>query len=185
MGNPELETTLKNYRGWLHKTASEYARDRETINDLAQEGYIAMWQAYESYVPGSSFTLSTHLMNKARWRMALVAHRESYTGMPSRKGKHDTAHTASTKGRELAVDFSVLREFDYAAPDSMDRAMVAYHRKEIMAAINTLTPTQRRHVFNRFWLDITDRKQTSWWSRENGVRDRLWPQLEHLQDLVR
>lgn len=31
--------------------------------------------------------------------------------------------------------------------------IMAYHTREIVAAINTLTPVEREYIYRRFWLD--------------------------------
>src|SRR5262249_14089754 len=150
---------------------------------LAQEGHIAMWKAISSYRPESGVKLSTHLMNKARWRIAEVAVRGTFTGKASQAGKKHSAGTKKHKNTEQCVDMT-LSDFDFECLDNIEEASLAYHYGEIIQAINKLPLHQREKVYNRFWGNSYDPKNSSWWhAKRIGAKDRLREQLGHLETL--
>jgi DNA-directed RNA polymerase specialized sigma24 family protein len=87
---------LDDYHNWLYKTAAGmlsggyYDPD---LDDLVQEGRIAMWKAYEKY-DDCKGTLAPWLTNAARMRMKDVAHGHGrWTGHKSHRGWIDaTSH---------------------------------------------------------------------------------------------
>lgn len=177
------ETTLAAYKNWLLKTAWEYSNNGDDAQDLAQEGYIAMWKAFESHDP-SRVKLSTHLMNKARWRMAEVRQRGTFTGKPTQQGKRHSVGTQANAGAERSTDFG-LSDIDPASvtrEQSEDVALV-YHHAEIMEALKCIKPEHRAKVVDWFWRGIVDQKNSSWWYQ--NVRPKLRERLEHLQELVK
>jgi DNA-directed RNA polymerase specialized sigma24 family protein len=102
------------YRNWLYKTAADllpggyYDPD---IDDLVQEGRIAMWKAYESY-DDCKGTLAPWLVNAARMQMKGIAHGHSrWTGHTGRRGVIDA--TSKNVPRVLPLDHLLeLPEFD-------------------------------------------------------------------------
>lgn len=76
-----------------------------------------------------------------------------------------------------------------AAADLVDQVALAYHRGEIMQALDALSPAQKRYVVLRFWCGyVTSELKTVfgyepgslWTSKRNGARDKLREQLAHL-----
>lgn len=176
---------LAGYRLWLLKVAREYT-DPSNVNDLAQEGHIAMWKALSTFDESKGVKLSTHLMNKARWRMAEVAQRGTWTGKPSAAGKKYSAGTSKNKGAEECVDFG-MSDFDFegVSRDEAERVMIAYHHGEIMDALSTLKPDVRKKIVDWFWRGIVDSKNRSWWDGKGyGAREKLRDQLSHMKELV-
>lgn len=195
-----MEQVLSEYRMWLIKTAWRYTKDSGgLLDDLVQEGAIAIWKAWQEWTPDHRVPLHTFLYNKAKWRMQQVANRGTYTGKPSQRGQN--YHTSSTV--ERPVDFQtvtahadtggetsslvdeVMRQTGKLAVRQTDNLM-SHHTKEIVDAINTLPVRQRENIYRYFWLDEPNGKSWAWWNaKKHGARDRLRPQLEHLRDLVR
>lgn len=172
----EVDATLSAYRLWLLKTAREYV-DATDVYDLAQEGHIAMWKALSTCPDG--IKLSTHLMNKARWRMAEVAKRGTWTGKPSEAGR---------KYRPVLepVDMG-MSDFDVESVtrEQAEAVMVAYHHGEIMDALNALKPEVKTKIVDWFWRGMVDHKNRAWWDGKGyGAKHRLASQLEHLRELV-
>jgi DNA-directed RNA polymerase specialized sigma24 family protein len=93
--SPDLDA----YHNWLYRTAADmlpggfYDTD---IDDLVQEGRIAMWKAYQTY-DDCKGTLAPWLTNAARMRMRDVAWGHGrWTGHTGRRGwtdayRHSTA----------------------------------------------------------------------------------------------
>lgn len=175
---------LPRYKNWLLKIAWEYSSNLSEVQDLAQEGYIAMWKALQTFDESKNIKLSTHLMNKARWRISEVRARGTYTGMPSRAGKRHTAGTEANKNTEQSVDMSESM-FDIEISDNIDSILLAYHHGEIMEAINSLPVQQRKRVYDRFWKNDYDAKNSAWWfGKRIGARDRLKERLGHLESIL-
>lgn len=83
---------LDDYHNWLYQTAADMLRggykDPE-IDDLVQEGRIAMWKAYQKY-DDCKGTLAPWLTNAARMRMKDLAHGHGrWTGHTGRRGVTD------------------------------------------------------------------------------------------------
>lgn len=176
-----LEKILSEYHLWLLKTASRYTKDKGLLDDLVQEGAVAIWKAHQEWTPENRIPLHTFLYNKAKWRIGQVATRGTFTGKPSQRGQN--YHTSSTV--EHPIDFQVVYDYDQPAPEPPNM-MMAYHTQEIVAAINTLPSQQRERIYRYFWLDEPNGRSWAWWNAKRiGARDRLRPQLEHLRDLVR
>jgi RNA polymerase sigma factor (sigma-70 family) len=186
------DAILAGYTSFIRKTAWEYSGNPEYVQDLVQEGYIAMWRALKSYDASRGVSLPTHLMNHARWRIAEVRQRGDFTGKPSQAGKKHSAGTRKNADREVSTDLLANHDspedgvlFDLAVYDDLDSVYVAYHHGEIYDAINTLPERKRQKVYERFWLGEYDPKNSAWWyAKRIGVRDLLRPQLEHLSELV-
>ncbi len=181
----QVDDILSQYRQWLLKTAWEYADNLADVHDLAQEGHIAMWKALQTHDP-SRVKLSTHLMNKARWRMAEVRQRGTYTGKPSQAGKKYSAGTGKNRDAEQATDFGVS-DFDLESVtrEEAEAFMIAYHHGEIMEALNSLKPAHREKVLDWFWRGVVDAKNRAWWDDKRwGAKVKLRERLEHLKELV-
>jgi DNA-directed RNA polymerase specialized sigma24 family protein len=75
------------------------------------------------------------------------------------------------------------------AADLVDQIILAYHRGEILRALDTLSPAQKRYVVLRFWCGYVGNELHSvfgyeagslWTSKKNGARLKLREQLVHL-----
>jgi sigma-70-like protein len=172
---------LQRYKSWLAGVArSKYPHRESDWNDLIQEGLVAMWQAAQTYPPGSSFTLDTHMKMAGRYRIIAVAAGKATLGKPSTKGSFKIPS-------EIATDLAAP-EMESLTPmilDPCDGREMAYHSQEIMEAIQELPPLMGRRVIERFWNDHYEGKHATWWTaRGHGARDRLRVRLAHLQDGV-
>lgn len=79
-----IAKTLPQHRGWLLSMARSMLDVRHpAVEDLAQEGYIAMWRATETFDDTRDVPLSVWLQMSARRRMLdVVTRRERLTGAP-------------------------------------------------------------------------------------------------------
>lgn len=143
---------LRSYRGWLYHTAIELAGLREggqLVQELAQEGYIAMWRSLETFKPGEG-SLPHWLTSNARRRMLEVLRRGARFGKPESRGVH--SRPQSIGATEGSLD--ELREagWDHHADDEVeDIVLTAYMNGAIHRALKALSPDQRRYVELRFW----------------------------------
>jgi len=165
-GEPDLGA----YRGWLQKVAGNMIGFGDPrLDDLIQEGYIAMWKALSTF-SSSRGSQDWWLKYKAHGRMLEVVRR--------------TVHRNED-------ELSEAPEEALAAPDLLEALELAYHEGEIAEAISRLTPKQRRYVVARFWLGLSgnEMKQLGvfaydpsalWNSRKNGARWKLQESLQHL-----
>jgi RNA polymerase sigma factor (sigma-70 family) len=171
---------LRDYLPWLRVVAGNLAGfDSPDLQDLVQEGYIAMWRALRTYDPASG-KLDYWLKFKASNRMKTIAIRAAEH--PEREPL-DLDQPRTTEGDTLAD----LLE----GPDLIAAIDIAYHHGEIAAAIDRLTPQQRRYVIARFWLGLTGNEMVAlgvfsydpsalWNSKRNGARWKLQEELKHL-----
>lgn len=96
--------------------------------DLAQEGWIALWQASKSWDPTRG-PLNYWLKFKANGRMVDVLRNWSNNDI------HDFVDTVP----------DLLHAADLGSIE------LAYHDGEIMEAINSLAPREREYIVRRFW----------------------------------
>lgn len=174
---------LGKYRRWLLKTASELAPRRPNDwLDLAQEGWVAMWRALRSFDPARGAEV-TYLQTAARMRMVECLRRSLWTGTPGARG-----HIRETPATPVDPDWDWVDEAVSAAALCQDLDE-AYHRGEILAAINRLTPTQRQYVYLRFWLgyrqsELADifgcNPRLLWDASTAGAKYKLRAELEAL-----
>lgn len=192
--NAIIATVLPDYRRWLHATAYDLLpADSPDHDDLTQEGYIAMWRAFETFDPAQG-TLAPWLTTAARQRMRDVAHGHGqWTGHEAMRGRREVATTSLDEILDTDPDTAL------GAADLLDGIESAYHDGEIAAAMSALNPQQRAYVYARFYLGIDPtsrepvvralvaefpvlRKRWLWTgsSKYVGARDRLAERLAHL-----
>jgi RNA polymerase sigma factor (sigma-70 family) len=137
--------------------------------DLAQEGLIAMWRALETYDPEKGAE-ATYLTTAAKLRMRDVVRRQTWTGTPGQRG-----HTREAPARPVEI-YDVHSYLDPA----LDAALTAYHRSEIRAALDQLTPKDRAYITTRI---LADAGRYSWRlaSIPAHVRTTLADRLKHLE----
>jgi len=174
---------LEEYRGWLRKVAIGLV-GANLVEDLAQEGWIAMWRALRSHDPAKG-ALPAWLTLNAFYRMCDCARDEAWLGRPRRhlgRGKLADATEYAT-----ADDVAVWDRL--TAADLADDLMWGYHTGQILAAINRLSPQQRRYVYLRFFRgyrypDLVEAfgydPQGLWSSPKNGARGKLRAELAEL-----
>lgn len=170
---PDPETVLANFERWVVLKAGDMTADRELRKDLEQVGRIAIWEACRSFNEMSG-SLPAWVMFKARHAM-LDHFSKPKWGRVSDEVPADHRDEADDAWQRLI--------FDPETPD-----MVA-HRREVVDAINSLTPRQREYVYLRFFQDYKAPElrahfgydpQGLWSSPKNGAKNKLRPQLVHL-----
>ncbi len=155
-----IEQVIPQYRAWLTKVATGFlSPTHESLDDLIQEGYIAMWRACGSFDPDSG-PADYWLKRSATRRMLTVLQRNHWTGQDQRfNGGH-----GGSQPEQPVLSFDVLSAAldnpfdveDVLVTLRLDDAAWAYHEGEIMAALASLTERERRYVVARFWGDLTN-----------------------------
>lgn len=177
------DETIASYHNWLYKIATQLiSASSPHLDDLVQEGRLAMWLAMESYTP-SKGSLPAWLTRKARYRMLDVARKSLWTDQPPASLDEPLPDENSTLADTLP---------DKSKP--YEKAEVAYHRAEITAARRSLTPAQQLYVAARFYDQLTqaemvrdgvfDYDPSALWNRKNtGAKHRLARKLAHLKGM--
>lgn len=192
----EAEQVVNDYRGWLYQTARQLLSDASPdLEDLVQEGRIALWEALSTYEP-SRGALPAWLTSKARYAMLKAVQRHKWTGQPSRNlGRRWPAAEPDTLSLDAERAEGVTLADLLASPDTTEQAELSYHHREITDALANLSPRQLTYVKARFWDGMTDREMieagmfsydpsTLWRSSKNGARDKLAKELAHLSDAI-
>jgi DNA-directed RNA polymerase specialized sigma24 family protein len=132
---------LQQYYPWLRKTAGNLIGfDDPWLDDLIQEGYIAMWRAYQDYDPDRG-PLVPRLLYCARKRMVNVAYgAHRYTGHEPARGHAEA---------KSPLHYDELPDREYVMPVTRDDPYVEPSLTDALAA---LPPKQRAYVFLRFWI---------------------------------
>ena len=112
-------------------------------------------------------TRTTSRGREARERIrTYLAHHPGATGSQIAAGTGLSPSTVSVQRRQLDIDFDpglpgsldALVDAGYNPPvqtDLLEHVIAAYARGEIMAALDVLTPNERRYVVLRFWEGYT------------------------------
>lgn len=200
--NPHLGQTddeiIAGYHSWLYKTASGMTSNPSDVDDLVQEGRVAMWLALDSYDPEKG-SLPSWLTRKAKFRMIEVVTDGPLTGQPSRRHGRNPANEMKrdTLSLDLPRGDGGVNLADLISRDAsqFDSAELAYHQEEIANAIMALPDAQRKYVTARFYEAMTGREMQDaglfsydpsalWTSQKNGARRKLAESLRHLEDMV-
>lgn len=180
---------LKNYRKWLYFMANNMSRRQAEVDDLAQEGYIAMWRAFDSFDPDLG-SLSHWLTKNARARMLEVLKRDTSFGKEPARGVHRTPESVgATQG---SLDALMDEGFDIAEASSLlDKVFESYMKGQVHRAIESLTAQQRRYVLLRFWYGYTENEMYAQqlfppgtvvrqlWEGKDAAKARLRRSLDH------
>lgn len=141
---------LADYRRWLYYMAYRLSENASQVDDLAQEGYIAMWRALQTYDPDKG-ALPTWLTKSARLRMEEVLRRGTSFGKPEARGVHTTPESAGLP-RNASLELAQELGLDPAAGDDvMEEVFARYMEGEVRRALDELPELQRRYVELRFW----------------------------------
>jgi len=173
---------LLRYRPWLRAVAWDeclryfgHSRDAE---DIAQEGWIALWQALRQ--DNGAAPLDWWLKMCARHRMGHVLK----SRVAACRNSRITDAVDATPG-EQSSSLSVWVHLE----SSVDEIEHAYHDGEIADAIAALPRAQRAYIERRFWhgwttsaLDIYFGNGYKLWK---PARDRLADQLACLRGVIR
>lgn len=190
----QLAQTLGDYQAWLHAQARALLpAGSPDVEDLVQEGYIAMWRALGSYDPARG-ALPAWLVRKARGRMAECVTRKRWTGQPAMRHGRNPVERPQTVSLDApqTEDGATLADL-LGGPDCTETVSTAYHHGEIAEALDRLTPRQREYVQARFWDGLAGRELAAvfgydpsalWNSPRNGARRKLAVPLAHLAELA-
>ena len=155
MNKTEERELLLRYRPRLRKIAASMTLQfPDRAEDLAQEGWVALWQATHTYDGRGGVALDYWLMRNAHDRMRVMI-------------RHWTAQCRDVRQTELAGDpwerieaYSDDHNSDFTGKASdvvwigltTDLAGIenAYHYGEIAQAMAELTPRQREYIYLRY-----------------------------------
>lgn len=148
---------LGDYRRWLLAVANRMVggQGEDRVQNLAQEGYIAMWRALDSYDPERG-ALASWLVKAAEMRMADVVRRGVDFGQI---GKRNPGTEDGLRGERSWEVLAPVEMEDVEAKIAIwlqDGLALAYHRGEIQRAIGRLTKDEQRYVVLRFWHGKTN-----------------------------
>lgn len=135
MNDREQQTLLATYCPWLRAvSAGMTSRIPQWTEDLAQEGWVAMWRALVK-ADGSSPT-DYWLKRCATARMSSVM-------------RDWQAQCRDIRRTTLIADWT---EFDGVG--ALEAVEPAYHDGDLLAVLNELSLSDREYVWRRFWGDI-------------------------------
>lgn len=125
---------LAEYRPWLRKVAVGMTSPQQA-EDLAQEGWIALWRALRAH-DASKSPQDYWLKTQAHRRMLTVVRNWGTTTNAQHVAIGDTA--------------GIWEQLQTELPELEN----AYHHGQICAALAALTPREREYVQLRFWGDL-------------------------------
>lgn len=155
-----MNEDVESFYPWLRKVALDLVGKRDH-EDVAQEGWLAMWRSLESYDPEKG-SKNYWLKYKAYSRMRTVRR-----NLGSKK----------EDATEIGAD-------DISCPPGEWHNL--YHNPEIWSAIKILSPREREYIFLRFWggYKLPEMRQhfgyepSGLWTT---AKRKLNRQLKHLQ----
>ncbi len=175
--------------------------DLSRVEDVAQEGRVALWRAFKDGHP-----YPVEVAKSRMKQMSWYPHKNPPTGSVHEGNRYEptgsySIHAPEEGGQDALTLFLGM-------VDQLGAVEIAYHRGEIMAALQSLTPKQRAYVYARFWCgmdtvagsrneglrlakemnpQVNDRSGVLWSGNKTttGARERLAEALSHLEGLVR
>lgn len=153
---------LQAYRGWLYRVAMSMVPAAE-VDDLVQEGYIAMWRALGTY-DHTKGAMPTWLTKAAKLRMADIArghgrptgHVGIVASPGSRRDSRDSRPAATGTAHLDGMAPGAMEEVEARVALWLDAGIdLAYHRGQIAQALAGLTEEQRTYIVLRFWHQMT------------------------------
>lgn len=184
--------TLHAYRGWLYFMANQMVSPAE-VDDLVQEGYIAMWRALDRFDPAKG-ALPSWLTTAARMRMTDIArghgqptgHVGIVASPGSRRDSRDGRPAATGTAYLDAMPAGALAEVEQKVAIWLDAGLdLSYHRGQISRALAELTEDERRYILMRFWHQMSASEIQPHFTSNvihlwRGTRARLRESLQHL-----
>lgn len=173
-------------RAWLMATARGLwqANSRIGAEDLAQEGWIAMWAA-QSKLDGGKGNGMAYLRQCARRRMVDVLRSARYYTKAGRKPINLELPVPTIDDGD-SEDGAVKIWDELAIGDNIDALVLAYHEGEIWRAIGELPSVQRDYVVLRFYRGFNDLEARTAVGKPNSnglwstVKATLHEKLDHL-----
>lgn len=150
---------------WIRRVATDKTLSRPWMRDDAtQEGMIAAWEAWQ-HRPGDL----GYAQGAAKKAIVgyVTGHRKSF-GHAGRRGWQETG--------VISTD-PVLIPVTPSSPVTPD---LAYHRRDIAAAVSPMTDRQKQVVFKVAFDQPMSASQRGEWS--GRLRPRLASELAHLRD---
>lgn len=181
--NDEHELLLR-FRPWLRRITGRFPQMMPSRNeDLAQEGWIAIWRGVQILKSRTELPSNIEL-----WLRRCAINRMSNVIDEWKAQSRNVYNTT-------LVDFNAVYDEDdswmsyltnIALTTDLGDIELAYHHGEIMRAINELPRAQRQYVIRKFWhrwspiaLDIYFTNSRKTWSDARGA---LVDKLGHLVD---
>lgn len=175
---------LAGYRGWLYRVAFEMGARGQDLDDLAQEGYIAMWRALPGWDQAKG-SLPSWLTGAARLRMRALR-----PGGRGREFGHEAMRgSVPVQEDPTEMDSAVWGRLVEQMPDGV---ALAYHQGRIWHVIGSLPLEQQQYVVLRFWYGWTATEiqrvvasNVTWlWHGPRGAKARLREALGDLRGLA-
>ena len=146
------------YHGWLYRVADDLlwpnssARHFLTVDDLVQEGRIAMWRASQTFDPRRG-NLPAHVTNAARKRMVdVVTGAKPSFGTEGNRGRVKVPETALTAWPEPGDPMEPI------APSGASSG-----HPDVLAALEELPDSAREYVERVFWGGERLRRDRAAW----------------------
>lgn len=159
---------LRAFRPWLRVVGVRMADAPSQAEDLAQEGWIAIWRALPDYDGERPFD---------PWAKSVAINRMRNVIRERHAARRDTRREYGLADVTDLIDIG----------KEVEGLEQAYHAGEIHAAINGLTPLQREYVVARFWGDLNYRELNERFGSRNSTaafwkraKANLARELEHL-----
>lgn len=158
---------LESWRPWLRVTAANMTYP-DKAEDLAQEGWIALWRAIPTYDGRTPFEPWCKAVMRNRMMNVI---RDSHAQLRDIRREHRVGNVADV------CDVG----------EEVEGVELAYHHGEIYRAIDRLTDHQRAYVVARFWGELSFNELNERFNTKNSnalwrsrIQPKLAMQLAHL-----
>ncbi len=179
MHETEERELLKQWRPWLTKVAAGMCqRFPDRLDDMRQEGWIAVWKAANEDRTGRTVPLDYWIKRCALNRMKQVYN--MWTAQCRDARRTDLLDSVAMWNTSDTADEHLWAHFD----TDLMAVLEAYHNGDIARAVNELPYRQRQYVIRKFWhnwsptaLDIYfDSARNTW----RAAKINLKKELAHL-----
>jgi DNA-directed RNA polymerase specialized sigma24 family protein len=175
----DAEVFILAHKGWFIKVARQIAASSLVASeDLTQEGIIKVWQVWQKHPNQSDY----YYLKSAKRRMEDIAYgHRPMIGEDRNQGTPVNPLNTGTDSFDKNLGEDLILADIIPSSEVVEDNDIAYHRKEIYDAINTLTLFQRSTVFRKFWLMDIEPKDFGNWQK---IKPKLRESLQHLETAV-
>jgi len=165
-----VSENLEQYRRWIYRLAHDMlwedsaARRILTVDDLAQEGWIAMWRADQNYDPKRG-NRPAHLTNAARKRMLdVVSSKKPLFGTEGNRGRWRVPE----QNYEYLPEPGSWNE-PYDLDHRIERIENGSRYVDLHETINDLPEDSKEYLERVFWGGERLRKDRAAWKKAEAV----------------
>ena len=123
LGGDTLEKLMKDFEPMVHSICKKFSNNYE-YEDLVQEAFIAVLEAYETYNPNKNMKLESWIYNHINWRCLELVSEKRFDTISI------NSVIESKEGDTIELLDLLACDIDIEA-DAIDKEMISFYKREI------------------------------------------------------